>query len=331
MRSSRSGGLLASLTLVVLLAAVPAAQAKRPAKPWKVRDIRVPAKPPVVTGSVTTSFVAGSLRPDQRYEVRLTSGGHGDFCSAGYAVRLKQRVRPGSRVTVVFEPGDQRARQGVTGSTYPLPRFCAGVAGVEIVRADAANTITPAGFRLLKLVPDRYYPQLPLGTPVKISVLDGSAINVTSSGRPDRSMPVTGTLRGVIPDPFRPNLDVAVGSMTGALRLSSLRIDPLCAGTGPFPTQFPVVAGGPSNLLLKASGEDVLTLALAVDRLSLAGCAAPATPSPATVVLTGKVTKENSLANLPMSGSVPGVPIADGVTADVTVGLVLNVAVGDSG
>ena len=88
--------------------------------------------------------------------------------------------------------------------------------------------------------------------------------------------------------------------------------------------------GGPSSLLLKASGEGILTLALAADRLSLAGCPAPAAPVPTTVVLTGQVTPDG-LLKLPISGAVTGVPIADGVTADVTVGLVLNVDLSGKG
>ena len=317
------------MVLVLLLAAAPAAQAKRPPAPWKVSDIRVTPKRPQVTGEVTVSFTAGRLRPDQRYDVRLQAPGPTtDFCNAGYSVRIKGRKRPGSRVTVVFTPGDSRAWDGF--AVRPgLGRFCAGDAMVWIGRADAGNTLTLAGSRHVTLTPDRDYPKAP-DVPVKVAVLDGSALAVKAAGRPDRSMPVAGELRGVIPGVFRPNTDIQVVSLTGALRVSSLRIDPLCAGTGPFTTEFPVVPGGPSNLLLKASGEGTLTVALAADRLSLAGCAAPATPSPTTLVLTGKVNADG-LLKFPISGAVTGVPIADGVTADVTVGLVLNVDLSGKG
>lgn len=330
MRSSRSGVLLASVLLVLLPAAAPAAQAKKPpAAPWKVSDIRVTPKQPQVTGEVTVSFTAGKLRPDQRYDVWLQAQGPTtDFCNAGYSVRIKGRKRPGSRVTVIFTPGDSRAWDGF--AVRPgLGRFCAGDATVWIGRADAGNTLKLAGTRSVTLVPDRDYPKA-AGVPVKISVLDGSALSVKATGRDDRSMPVTGELRGIIPGEFRPNTDVAVGSLTGSLRLASLRIDPLCAGTGPFTTDLAVVPGGPSNLILKASGEGTLTLALAADRLSLAGCAAPATPVPTTLVLTGKVNADG-LLKFPISGSVTGVPIADGVTADVTAGLVLNVDLSGKG
>lgn len=317
--------------VLALLAVVPAAQAaKKPAASWKVRDIRVTPKRPQVTSEITVSFIAGRLRPDQRYDVRLGAPGPtNDFCNAGYSVRIKDRRRPGRRVTVTMTPGNARAWEGFP-SRPGLARFCAGDAMVAISRADAENTLTLAGSRRVTLEPDRDYPKA-IGVPVGITVLDGSAITVTTSaGLPGRVLPLTGGLRGVIPGEFRPNTDVSVGSMTGALRLGALRIDALCAGIGPFATEFPVVAGGPSNLLLKASGEGTLTLVLAADRLSLAGCPVPATPSPTTVVLSGQVTKDG-LLKFPISGTVSGVPIADGVTADVTVGLVLNVDLSGKG
>jgi hypothetical protein len=172
------------------------------------------------------------------------------------------------------------------------------------------------------IVEDKGYPA-PLGTPAKITVLDGSSITVQATGRPDRTFAVGGLVRGAIPGLFRPNTDINVGSMVGGLFLRTLQTDTICGGT--FATELPLTPkGGSSNLVLKASGEGIWTLALAVDALSLAGCAAPAAPATTTLTLTGKVTPDG-LVKFPLTGSVTGVLVASAVTGTVTVSLLVNV------
>lgn len=322
----RSGILAALIAALSLLVAAVPAQAKGPG-PGGVKDLRITPKRPQATDTIVVSFRAGKIARDERYVVDLVGPPAAAtigpaVCSGGYRVRVRGVTRPGRRIRVELNPNDSRGWP--VGTSQPgAGRFCPGEARVGIGRVSPDDDLAVAGTRKVSVVPDAGFPP-PLGTPVKVSVLDGSAITVRATGRPDRTMALGGLVRGAIPGVFRPNTDVPVGTMVGGLFLKTLQTDAICGG-GTFATELPLTPkGGPSNMLLKASGEAIWTVQFAADPLSLAGCAAPASPAPVTVTLSGKVTSDG-LLRLPLTGSVPNVPIATGVTATVTFNLLVNV------
>ncbi len=332
MLSIRSGVLTVLLVAVGLLVAVSSAQAKARSA-GAVTNIKVTPKRPLATDTVTVSFVAGRISPGQRYEVRISAAGdpsgESGVCTNGYAVRTHGVARRGQRISVTFDPLDRRGWPGTSLLRPVQPRFCPSAGPVIINRIDAEDHRVIAGTRSFRIIKDKAYPvSEPLGIPVKITVLDGSAITVQATGRPDRTFGVGGIVRGEIPGTFQPNSDISVVSMAGDFFLRTFQADAICAGT--VSTYLPLPTGGPSNLMLKTSGDGIWTLALAVDPLSLAGCPAPAAPATTTVTLTGHVTPVG-LLKLPLSGSVTGVPIATGVTATVTVNLLLNVDLSGKG
>ena len=100
-------------------------------------------------------------------------------------------------------------------------------------------------------------PQPPV--PVKVTLLGGSTLTASASGRPDRSGQLTGTLRGSIPSRFAPNTDIAVGNFSGALTPFLFGADPLCPGFTP-PTSIDSVST--SKMTLLASGQAQFDLVL---------------------------------------------------------------------
>ena len=189
-------------------------------------------------------------------------------------------------------------------------------------RIDPDGNVKTIARRLIRIAKDAAYPEPP-GTSVKVTVLDGSTVTVQAPGRPDRMLPVGGSIRGLLPGRFRPNTDINIDSMTGKLLLSAISPDSLCAG-GVYKLEFGLAQGGPSKMVLQASGNSTLLLELLADPASVAGCAAPAAPGKTSVTLTGKVGPEG-LVRHAISGAVAGVQIAPGVTATVTLNLLVNV------
>src|SRR6185503_15438698 len=122
---------------------------------------------------------------------------------------------------------------------------------------------------------------------------------------------------------FKPNTDVSITLTKGALTLSTITPDPLCAG-GSYRLAFPVADNGPSKLVLIASGRAELSLELLADPLSLAGCSLPASPAKTTLTVAGNVGPEG-LVKLAISGTVAGIPIAPDVTGTVTMNLLVKV------
>ena len=303
-----------------------------PAAPGRSPRSRSRPKHPTATDSLTVSFLAGKIRRDQRYEVTFSGAenpsGYPGVCTNGYAARSRGVVRRGQRVCVTLDPLDRRG--------WPVGPIARAAPLLPDDRADHHQPHRRRGSpehrrdTQLQDRPGQGVPgvQEPPGVPVKVTVLDGSNITVQATGRPDRTFGVGGIVRGEIPGRFNPNTDISVVSMAGDFFLRTFQADAICAGT--VTTYLPLTTGGPSNLVLKASGDGIWTLALAVDPLSLAGCPAPAAPATTTVTLTGHVTPVG-LLKLPLSGSVTGVPIATGVTATVTVNLLLNVDLSGKG
>lgn len=309
-------GLLSALLVVAMVApTAPAVAATRSHS--LVRDLEIKPKAPKANQSVRVSFKAAALRPDRRFDVSLRVADAAG-CSGGYAVRVADVIKRGGRVTVRLDPRDRRA----VGPERNVPpgRFCAGPAVVTIGHAGADGRVVALKRQRILISPSGG-PET-FGVPAKITIVEGSAIVVRAPSRPERLTALTGVLRGYLPGLFKPNTDITVSAISGGLWVRSLQVDPLCAGA-PILTDFTAVGGEASKLLLAASGVAKLTLALKADAISLAGCAGGAAAT-TTLTLTGKVTPDG-LLKLPLTGTLDGVTIAPGVTAAVTISLLVNV------
>jgi hypothetical protein len=309
-----------------------AAKAKNRAA--SVTGLAVLPKKPKATDPIDLAFRAGKLRPDERYIVgigqlrfagKLVAGP--DNCTSSYFLVIHGRKRPRQPVDVRLYPNGALV-PGTGAHVYGnIPRqesrrFCAGRAYVTVGRIDPDGNVRTIARRLIRIAEDAAYPE-PTGTRVKITVLGGSALTVQAPGRPDRTLPVGGVVRGVLPGKFRPNTDIVISSLTGSLSLPAISPDPLCAA-GSYTLDLALAQSTASKLLLKASGDATFSLEVLADPLSVAGCAAPATPGQTALTFTGKVGPEG-LVRLPISGVVSGVPIAPDVAATVTLNLFISV------
>ena len=157
---------------------------------------------------------------------------------------------------------------------------------------------------------------------VKMTVLPGSTITASAPGRPDRSSPVGGVVRGFIPGRFKPNTDVGISYTTGGLAPSAFAPDPLCPGT-PAPATFDIAAGSQQTLF--ASGDQSMTLVLNGAASQLFGCG-PAGPlsGTTTIPLSGHVGPRG-LLELSIAGSVGGIPLPGGSTGGLAANLLVSV------
>jgi hypothetical protein len=302
------------LPAICSVQAASALAAKKPS-PGAIRGLVVSPKKPKANQTITVSFTSGRLSRDRRYDVSLRVADAAG-CSGGFSIRLTGVVPPGVQGVLRFSPRDRRA----VGMNRTVPgRFCAGSAGVTVGHAGADGRVVVLARKRLDIAPaggpETY------GTPARLEVLDGSMISVKAPGRPDRSNALSGLIRGYMAGPLRPERDISIGALSGGLWVRSLQVDQVCAGA-PVLTDYPAMGDDASKLLLAASGEAKLTLALRADPISLAGCAGGAAAT--TLTLTGRVTPDG-LAKLPLTGSIEGVTIAPGVTATVAISLLLNV------
>jgi hypothetical protein len=325
----RPAMIVAFAMLLTAPCASPAFAAQKPKKRGEasgVTRLAISPKKPIATDELEISFRAGKLRSEERYLVgigdRLETN---DQCTAGYQVVVHGRKRPRQLVELTFYPNQVIARDEAHfygGQAPSTRRFCAGVKTLQIGRIDPDGNVRLITRRKVRIAEDPAFPER-VGTGVKISLLEGSSFVIQAPGRPDRTLTVGGSMRGVIPSEFRPNTDIEVSAMTGALFLSSISPDPLCAGPT-YRVELGLAQRGPSKMLLRASGDAELSLELLADPLSLAGCAAPAAPGKSTLTLSGKVTADG-LVRLPISGTIPGVQIAPDLQATVTLNLVVGV------
>jgi hypothetical protein len=294
--------------------------------------LTVSPKKPKATDGLNVTFRAGKIPSDERYLVSFGDGGAlptGDArCTSGYQALVHGRQRPHKLVELTLYPfqvlGIGSDVHFVYGVQSPSARrFCAGVKTIQLSRIDPDGKVNYITGRQVRISKDSGYPE-PEGTPVKVSLLDGSSIKVEAPGRPDRTLSLTGSLGGLLPAEFRPNTDLDIGSITGAMYLTSIMPDSLCAGSA-YQVQLGLAPTGLSKMHLEASGNAVLTLELLAEPLSLAGCAAPANPTLVTrVTLSGRVTPDG-LVKLPLNSTIQDVPIAPGLSATVTLNLLVKV------
>ena len=328
-RPTRSIQLACAAAAACLLALVPAAQAGVPHTPFKVT--------PATAG--TSSLITASWKVDRRlkrgegfgFELSVVPSGSDAGALDGYnCVRYADSrprvVRKGSVLRMTFRPGAGRF------GPEPWKTWCPGTARVLLFRYPQRTDTNVSRFLGLRTVPITLAPGeiLPFtSTSIKVTLLPGSTLTATATGRPDRSTPVTGVLRGVVDGPFAPNRDIHVISLAGALTPASFAPDPLCPDTTP-PATFDAVPAS-SAMLLKASGDTTWNLTLNGAPSQLFGCG-PAGPltGTTTLALAGHVGPKG-LLELQQTASVPGIALPGGSQGGLAASLVLNVDLSGTG
>jgi hypothetical protein len=277
-----------------------------------------PAAPTLKT-PITVRWKARSPKRGISYVARLSVRNPADLNCTSYADDVALRpTRSGYAGTLTPQGGSPALPTGT-------PQWCPGSALVTILRLGPGSLYSSVltGARItVGLAPGETRPAERPGVPVKVTVLPGSTITATADGRPDRSSPVTGTLRGEIPGRFKPNTNITVGKWSGALAPTSLAADPLCPGVS-APASADIVAA--SNMVLFASGVAQFDLTLNTGASQLFGCGPAGAPTGTTTFpLTGKVGPVG-LLGLPLTGSVTGIALPGGSQGGLAVSLVVNV------
>lgn len=216
-----------------------------------------------------------------------------------------------SRASVAVS-GAVPAGRAVRVRLVPRPRWC--------VRRVLRIAVTRAGTTLAVA-------RVRVGTPVQVRVLSGT-VTTSVAGRPDRAAVLTGQLRGGIPGPhFRLDGDITSSVDISELDLAAPPADPACTPEGTFPRRLPVAPGG--SMTLRASGLVTAPIRLAVPPAALTGCAAaPGGPATTEVTMNGDARIVGGLGKLAVTGTIPGVALAGGVTATVTISAVVSVSLG---
>ncbi len=258
-------------------------------------------------------------RAGYRYRIELRIDGVGSKCRSRADAAIARLWRKGATVSVALRPN--------RGSGSRSRWWCTGKAPVRVVAVtgplSASTTTLARGLLEVHDDPKSPTPTDALGLPVRVDLLDGSLMTVKVPGRPDRSAPLTGTLRGFLPGRFVPNSDLAISLTRGSITVGALAGDPLCTSNGrTYPTSVGVV--GISSLTLFASGVGYLSLIPADDLLAVAGCQGPAPPAPRPVALVGKVGP-TGLVRFAMSGSVGDLRLSEGVDATASLTLVIRI------
>jgi hypothetical protein len=229
-------------------------------------------------------------------------------------------------------------RNGFRGTVKPpvaatgRPRqWCPGSALVTIRRAGPGNLVSNvlAGARVtITIGPGETAPSEPPRWQPKVTLLPGSTLTATAAGRPDRSTPLTGTVRGLIPGRFKPNTDIEITNSTGIVTPTAFAADPLCPGENPLATIDTVA---PSKMVLFASGVATFDLTLNASASQAFGCGPSGAPAGTiTFPLTGKAGPKG-LLELGLTGAVTGVPLPGGSTGGLAANLIVNVDLSGKG
>jgi len=329
-RPPRSIRLACAAAAACLLGIAPVAQAGVPHTPFKVA--------PASAG--TSSVITASWKVDRRlkrgerfgFEISVvtppgnTAASFSGYNCAGSADSPPRVVKKGSVLRATFRPGAGR---------FGLERWhtwCPGTARILLFRYPEGTNTNVSRFLGLRTVPITLAPgeTVPFtSTAVKVTLMPGSTLTAGATGRPDRSTPVTGVLRGVVDGPFQPNSDIRVISLAGALTPASFAPDPLCPGTTP-PATFDAVPAS-SAMLLKANGDTTWNLTLNGAPSQLFGCG-PAGPLSGTtaLALAGHVGPKG-LLELQQTASVTGIALPGGSQGGLAASLVLNVDLSGQG
>lgn len=315
----------AILATLGLLALVPAAHAGVP----RTRFTVTPA-----TAS-TASPITATWKVDRRLKRRETFGfqltvvptGSDGAPASGYRCATGARVAPravkkGRVLRATFRPG------AGLNSYDRFPTWCPGTARILLFRYYTAPGLGYGsserflGIRTIPIavVPGETVPFTP--TPVKVTLLPGSTITASAPGRPDRSTPVTGVLRGALSGPFTPNRDIVAEGFTGSVSLASFAPDPLCPGTAP--PQVTEAIGG-SRLDVLARGEVRLALNLNGAASQVFGCGPPGPPAGATTLPLSGTVGPKGLLEQSLTGAVSGIVLPGGTQGGLAASLVLNI------
>lgn len=323
----RRPSVIAVVALIAVAVAAPGASAKG------VQVLRVTPLSPTATDAIGVSFnVPARLTRDDRIFVSV-AGTHTGACASDVNVFVpRAKLRPGRTGTAVLQPNQGGRFAG----------WCSGSAEVTVYRATKIPSGYAIGARLAhKPITIRhavgFNPEREAGTQVRIDVLPESTATVRAAGRADRVLGLGGAIDGWIPGKFVLNSDYTIGlgyqirrnvlPVTGDdVFVASLVPDPLCSAPS-IQTATRVAPGTGSSMTFYRDGHITGRLILAADPTLLAGCAGPATGT-TTIDLAGSLGVKK-LADLTVTGTIPGVPVGSGLTGTVTVSLDLKVNILD--
>lgn len=297
----------------------------------------MPRTPFTVTPATasTASPITATWKVDRRlkrretfgFEINVVPAGSDGAPAAGYGCATSARVAPrvvqkGRVLRAVFRPG-----AGLS-SYERFPTWCPGTARILLFRyytepgLGIGSTQRFLGLRTIPVavVPGETVPLTP--TQAQITLLPGSTITASAPGRPDRSTPVTGVLRGALNGPFTPNRDIAAGGFRGSVSFASFAPDPLCPGTAP-----PLVtdAIGGSRLDVLTGGEVRLSLNLNGAASQLFGCGpAGGLVGATTLALNGSVGP-SGLIRQSLTGGAPGIVLPGGTQGGLAADLLVKI------
>jgi hypothetical protein len=242
-----------------------------------------------------------------------------------YTASLSVRNPNGLVCSDYADPVVLRAtRNGFKGTLGPQ-QWCPGSALVTIQarrRGELASHVVAGARVTITIGPGERAPSETPAVPTKVTILPGSTLTAMAAGRPDRSTPLTGTVRGFIPGRFKPNTDIQITNSTGVVTLTAFAADPLCQGESPL-ASIDTVA--PSKMVLFASGAATFDLTLNASASQVFGCGPSGAPAGTTTLpLTGKVGPKG-LLELALSGAITGVPLPGGSTGGLAANLIINV------
>lgn len=307
-RAIGSAVLLVAASVAVLPADAPAARSA---------ETLLSVSPAETLGSkpiVVSWHTDRAPRADRKYLIEVQIDGVGPRCVSFAQAEIEPSWKKGATVTATLR----------ANTTKRKAWWCTGKGAVRVGAYSGAFTTRLA--RTLFEVrndPKSPTPIGPLGMPVRIDLLAGSALTVKVPGRPDRSAPLSGTLRGFLPGTFRPLSDLRHEDITGTLTVAGLPPDPLCRyNARPTTTSFDSVRA--TSLVLMASGAGYLTLVPSEDLLGVIGCEGVPPAAARALVLTGKVGPAG-LVEFRMSGNIGDVQLSDGALATISLALVVKI------
>lgn len=315
--------LLACLSATACLAATaPASDAGVPSTPFTVA--------PATAG--TSSVITASWKVDRRlkrgerfgFEMSVVAPDGSPFPGSGYNCTTdtyspSRVVKKGSVLRATFRPGVGRDGPG------RWKTWCPGTARIVLNRYPRGDDTSVSRFLGLRKVPISLAPgeTLPFtATPVKITLMPGSTVTATAAGRPDRTTPVTGLLRGGLDAPVTNGPNRAI-SLTGTLTPASFALDPLCPGTTPPATLAPAPG---TRLDMGVNGAVTLALNLNGAPSQIFGCGPPGALAGTTAfTLTGTAGAPYGVGMVSVTGRTPGFALPDGTQGGLAATFVLNV------